>query len=123
MIGNKIMQLRKENNLTQQDLANILNISRSTISLYEINRNVPDIGTLIKIADFFNVSLDFLAGRTPIKYLPKKEWIDNIPIGTFDIINDPKINEALKDFGHLSNNDKDAIITYLYGLKYKDKDK
>ncbi|MDK2799436.1 MAG: hypothetical protein PWP27_810 [Clostridiales bacterium] len=115
-----IAKLRKEKNLTQHELAKALNLSRSTLSLYEINKNTPDIGTLIKIADFFEVSLDYLTERTSIKYLPKKEWLNNhIPKGAIEVLNDPKISDVFNEFSSLSEKDKEAIVTYFYGLKYK----
>lgn len=63
MIGKKIQELRKSRNLTQEDLSERLGISRSSLSLYEINKREPDGDTLLKIVDYFNVSLDYLFDR------------------------------------------------------------
>lgn len=63
MIGNKLKQLREKNNMTQEDLCNLLNIKQATLSQYETNKRTPDLKMLIKIADIFNVSLDYLSGR------------------------------------------------------------
>lgn len=60
MIGDKIKQLRIEHNILQKSLANQLNLSQQTISLYEAGKREPDYETLINIADFFNVSTDYL---------------------------------------------------------------
>ncbi|AEM79783.1 helix-turn-helix domain-containing protein [Thermoanaerobacter wiegelii] len=65
--SDRLKELRKEKNLTQEDLAKILGISRSTIAGYETERKEPDYETLKKIADFFNVSIDYLLGRTDIR--------------------------------------------------------
>ena len=59
-LGEKIINLRKEHNLTQEDLADILNISRQTISNWENNRSYPDMEMLIKISNKFQISLDDL---------------------------------------------------------------
>lgn len=59
-IGELILRLRKENNLTQKDLANLLNISDKTVSKWECNAGLPDITFLSKIADVFNISVDNL---------------------------------------------------------------
>lgn len=64
MLGQRIRSLRKEKKITQQDLANYLKLGKSTISQYENNINEPDTTTIQKIADFFNVSVDYLFGRT-----------------------------------------------------------
>lgn len=63
MIGERIRELRKAHNMTQKELAEILNSAKSTISQYENNINEPDLETVIKIADCFNVTVDSLLGR------------------------------------------------------------
>lgn len=60
--GEKIRYLRIKNNLTSKELSRILNISESTISLYENDKRKPNIELIVKMADFFNVSTDFLLG-------------------------------------------------------------
>lgn len=57
-IGNKIKQLREENNLTQKDVAKILEVEPGTISKYESNLIEPNIKSLIKLSDTFGVSVD-----------------------------------------------------------------
>lgn len=56
-LGNKIKKLRKDNNLTQVDLAEKLGLSAITIRKYESNEREPNIDTLLKIAEVFNVNL------------------------------------------------------------------
>ena len=58
-----LKEVRKKHNLTQEDVAKILNIGRTTYKSYEINQATPSIATLIKLADFYHVSLDELVGR------------------------------------------------------------
>ena len=59
-----LKSLRKSNNLTQEDLAKALKVSRSTIGMYENGSREPDYETLESIADYFNVDIDYLLGRT-----------------------------------------------------------
>ena len=59
-----LKSLRKSNNLTQEDLAKALKVSRSTIGMYENGSREPDYETLEAIADYFNVDIDYLLGRT-----------------------------------------------------------
>ena len=59
-LSEKIKKLRSENNLTQEQLAQRLQVSRSTISSWETGRSFPDLEMVIEICDCFNVSLDFL---------------------------------------------------------------
>ena len=56
-------RLREERGLTQLDMAKILDVSRSTMGMYEQGKREPDFEMLEKIADFFNVNLDTLTGR------------------------------------------------------------
>ncbi len=62
-IGKKLKELRKSENLTQQQLADILNLSRVNYTRYETDAVRPDYETLIAIADFYKISLDELFGR------------------------------------------------------------
>ncbi|WP_367277887.1 helix-turn-helix domain-containing protein [Clostridium sp.] len=68
MFDKILRELREEKKLTQSELAKFLNVSRASISAYENRTNDPSLDVLIKMADFFNVSLDYLLGRTPEKF-------------------------------------------------------
>ncbi|MGB9662429.1 MAG: helix-turn-helix domain-containing protein [Moorellaceae bacterium] len=63
-LGQKLVELRKSKGLTQEELAKILNVSRGAVSMWEIDQRVPDRLVLGKIADLFEVSIDYLLGRT-----------------------------------------------------------
>ena len=58
--GNQIKQIRREKNITQEQMAQSLNITRQAVSNWENKRNLPDIEILIKIAKVYGVSLDKL---------------------------------------------------------------
>ena len=60
---NRYKDLRKKFNLTQSQLANKINIEQSTVSKWEQNRTIPDIATLTKLSELYNVSIDYLCGR------------------------------------------------------------
>ena len=60
MLSKQITYLRKNVRMSQSQLATQLNVSPSTIGMYEQGRRVPDIPTLISISRFFGVSLDYL---------------------------------------------------------------
>lgn len=59
-LGENIRNLRKEKNLSQEQLAQMLNVSRQAISKWESNKAYPDIDNLILLKNIFNVSLDDL---------------------------------------------------------------
>ena len=60
---NRIKDLREDRDLKQSDLAKATGIDQRTISNYETGKTKPDSDALIKLADFFNVSIDYLVGR------------------------------------------------------------
>jgi transcriptional regulator with XRE-family HTH domain len=68
LFGSRLKNLRENQGLTQNDLADYLNTARTTITLYENGTNEPDFNMLVKIADRFNVSLDYLLCRTNEEY-------------------------------------------------------
>ncbi|HRR75381.1 MAG TPA: helix-turn-helix transcriptional regulator [Ruminococcus sp.] len=58
--NNKLYELRKQKGLSQEELANRLNVSRQTISKWEVGDSTPDMEKLIAISDLFEISLDEL---------------------------------------------------------------
>ncbi|PHA00910.1 transcriptional regulator [Bacillus pseudomycoides] len=72
MLGKKIAELRKDKKLSQYELANRLGFSRGKLANYEQGTREPDYETLKKIADYFEVSTDYLLDRTV-----KKESLSN----------------------------------------------
>ncbi|WP_285804117.1 helix-turn-helix domain-containing protein [Alkalicoccobacillus plakortidis] len=63
MYGKRLTSLRKQKKLSQEGLTNKLGINRSTYARYEREQTQPDYDTLQKLADFFEVSTDYLLGR------------------------------------------------------------
>ena len=59
-LGQAIAQIRKERGLTQEAFAKVFNVTRQTVSNWENEKSYPDLSTLVKISDEFNVSLDIL---------------------------------------------------------------
>ena len=62
LFSERLKQLRVEANLKQIDLAKALNTTQRRISYFEIGKIEPDLQTLCSIAQFFNVSIDYLLG-------------------------------------------------------------
>ena len=59
-IGHIIAKYRMNNGISQKDLAKALNVSTSTVALWEVNKRNPTPSTLVDIADYFNISMDIL---------------------------------------------------------------
>lgn len=62
----KLKELRKENNLTQKELADYLNIKQNTYSQYENGQRQVPIEVLLRLADYYKVSVDCLLGRSDL---------------------------------------------------------
>jgi len=63
-LGEILAELREDKDLTQQQLADLLHISNSTVSAYELGNRVPSADTLVLFARFFGVTTDYLLGLT-----------------------------------------------------------
>lgn len=59
----RLKSLRKDKKMTAQELSEALDVPRATITAWEIKRSYPLVDRLVQIADYFNVSLDYLLGR------------------------------------------------------------
>lgn len=67
MFQKRLKELRKEKKLSQEELGEIMNISGRTISYFEAGERTPSPEILNKLADIFNVSVDYLLGRTSLR--------------------------------------------------------
>lgn len=79
IIGTTIAALRKEQNMTQEALANALGVTNQAVSKWESDQSCPDISLLPSIAELFHVSIDSLFGREtiPASTLPSLPWADD----------------------------------------------
>ena len=82
LLNTRLKELRKENGITQSELAKSLNVSRSSIAMYENGERIPSYETLEVISDFFNVSILYLLGKESVDYSNEELF---------------KINEKLSD--------------------------
>ena len=84
MFGNNLKNLRNEAQINQKTLASRFRVTQATISSWENGRTAPSFEQLIQIADYFDVSVDYLIGRTNIDnnyvYNPQKDIADILEI-------------------------------------------
>ena len=71
MYFKKIKDLRIDHDLYQEQIANLLKITRQQYGLYESGKRDIPVDLLIKLADFYNVSIDYMLGRTKNKEINK----------------------------------------------------
>lgn len=105
-----LKNLRIEKGLSLKELGYTIGVAESTISLYENNKRQPDFETLIRIADFFGVTIDYLLGRTDE---PTPTHKDN---GKFTVITPKTGADGLT----LEKDEKALIITLRRSNKGKE---
>lgn len=122
-LGQAIAQIRKERGLTQEAFAKMYNVTRQTVSNWENEKSYPDLSTLVKISDEFNVSLDILLkGDFRIvkdidKKIKKQPFYIGIIIGlvivvvlfSFIYANDKRLSDTTKDYADLMLNSAVSI--------------
>lgn len=104
MNGKLLAAQRKKNKISQEKLAKELNVSRSTVAMWENNSNEPDNKTIVRIANILNISTDMLLGNQKINKGIKIPVLGSvaagIPISAIqDIIDEEEISEELASSG------------------------
>lgn len=123
-LGQAIAQIRKERGLTQEAFAKMYNVTRQTVSNWENENSYPDLSTLVKISDEFNVSLDILLKgdfrmvKDIDKKIKKRPFYIGIIIGlviivvalfSFIYVNDKRLSDTTKDYADLMLNSAVSI--------------
>lgn len=125
MIGLRIKSLRKQKNYSQTELAKILNLSQSTIAYYEKEQKQPSYEVLCKIANLFDVSTDYLLGRTDVPYTYAEGLLLNEKnLNKDELLSKFQFKKA--DGEEITTDDIDHLIKTLEKLnklnKYNDRD-
>ena len=103
--NNKLYELRKQKGFSQEELANRLNVSRQTISKWEVGESTPDMEKLVAISDLFEVSLDELVKgeepklAEPSEQLVKSELYSDIKEQVLTVDNKKKAKKGIKIAG------------------------
>lgn len=105
-----LRHLRKEQNFSMKQLGEIIGVSESTISLYENGHRQPDFHTLIKLADYFNVTVDYLIGRENA-YAIAQTSSQETTLTQFE-------NELLALFRKMDIHAQNKLIGYAYALTH-----
>lgn len=119
--GERLAALRKEKGISQAQLAKMLNMGQSTIAMYERNKRRPDPETLERLADFFQVSVDYLLGRTDsrerLKYTLTEDTQDLVTLLLLeprlkDSLTDPLFRNLLKRLPDLTSEEKELLAQH-----------
>lgn len=77
-LGQRLKRLRSQIGVSQERLAEVIGISRSALSMYELDQREPDVLTILKFADFFSVTTDYLLGRQKAIDMQQFETKENL---------------------------------------------
>lgn len=115
----RMKQLRKEKNLTLDKLSDILNTTKATLSRYENGLRVPNIEFIRELANVFNVSVDYLLGKTDVRNQEELIKIEPTPDYQHKVTSRDKkqyldyiktVNEAFFMNDEIDETDKKAIL-------------
>ncbi len=81
-LGENIKQIRKEKRLTQKDISNVLGVSVASVTMWELGQRCPSVSSLVKLADYLDVSIDYLTERSNNRTVAQD---DENPISTIPI--------------------------------------
>lgn len=115
MIGKRLKEIRKQHCMTQKNVAESLGIDRTTYTFYEIGKTRPSYIVLLKLANIYNVSLDYLLGRD----FEKVKYVDDASrLHGEDIIAylPPKERSFLMCYRALSKTGKEKAVAELKRL-------
>ena len=93
--GNKLYELRKEKGLSQEELANHLEVTRQTVSKWELGDSTPDLDKLVLLSELFEISLDELV----LDKVPVTTKLDELGAKVMTKENKQKAKKGLKVFG------------------------
>ncbi|MFE4896607.1 helix-turn-helix domain-containing protein [Peribacillus butanolivorans] len=112
MLGARLKKLRSKQGLSQEELSKILGLTRGTYAHYEINKRQPDYDTLKKIADFFDVTLDYLITGNEKNISPDEMWQEFL---------NPKTQIFFKDLQNAPEEKIEELIRFWEFIKERDK--
>lgn len=119
MFGSRLKQIREEKGISQIDMAKLFSIANTTISQWESGKRNPDHDTLIKIADYFKVSVDWLLGLTDYRCSADMVKENATPYYT-----DPMLDDLLKKVPDLTNEEKESLAEHMqFALKQIEKER
>lgn len=107
--GELLAELRLDRKMTQRDLANILHVSIGTISNYEKGVHYPDIEKLVDLANFFDISTDYLLGRSEYTFSPD--------VLSEHITSEKSAGDIIKVLRQLPQDRKEAILLILSDME------
>lgn len=142
----RIKELRIERKLTQEQLGDKINVTKVSISGYESGNRKPDIETLQKLAEHFDVNVDYLLGNTAVKGRQPASYVQQMgrltrdgildaaekakqgdgikeQTAAYNPLDDPELNLFFKDFASAPEQMKKEMLEFWEFVKHKEKDR
>ena len=116
MDGKRLKRLRNEKKLTQSELGKIINVSKVSISGYESGDRTPDTDNLRRLADYFEVTSDYLLGREDKRIESMDEELERI-------LKDPQTNLMFNDWQGMDEEQRQEALRMIKFILYKDETK
>jgi transcriptional regulator with XRE-family HTH domain len=108
----QLTKLRKRNNMTQTDLAKLMDVKQYVISSWEIGRSEPTISQLKMLSNIFKISVDYLLDKEFIGSCNEEEFNNAIKNVKMDA-EDEFLNEVIKECGKLSEDKKKKMLNII----------
>jgi len=115
LLGERLRQIRKKHGYTQQNVADVIGVDRTTYTVYEIGPSTPSVSTLYKLSRLYNVSVDYLMGVENEKhYHETVQTLNSTPLYQEEV---PKLDKQeklmLMFFRILDNQGKKHMLEYM----------
>lgn len=109
--GELLAELRLDKKMTQKDLADVLHVSVGTISNYERGVYYPEIEKLINLADFFQVTTDYLLGRCEYNFSPD--------VFSEIITDDKTVGKVIQTLRKLPQEKRNALLLMMGDMEFR----
>lgn len=110
-LGDRLKELRKENHMTQRDLAKMLGMAKGTIAMWEMGKRNPGFEALEKLSEIFDKRVDYILGTSEDSTSPKLSEEEINQLGEWEIEED--ITEVILKYLRLDERGKAAVETLI----------
>ena len=109
MLHHRIVELRKSKKITQEGLSSKIGVSRSALSQYELGSRQPDYDIIKRMAEYFEVSIDYLLGNSESQIKESLQYLS-----------DDQVLEAAEIFSRLSKEERANLLDFMRRMPKKD---
>ncbi|MBS7175402.1 HTH-type transcriptional regulator immR [uncultured Ruminococcus sp.] len=115
-LGERLRGLREDHDLRQIDVAQQIKVLQASLSNYELDINQPDLSTLVKLANFYHVNIDYLLGNTDVK-TSWKDYTEQVKLKDRVVSS----GSLVENLNQLSIVDREHLVGIIESLAAKNK--